>query len=90
MKEIITLPFYQFCIIYWLGCFFLVISITFGYILINIKCDCNKPHKPQQHSIKIIKSTTDSRHLTSVIYIDLKDDTIAMDYLTYEELRNLH
>lgn len=40
--------------------------------------------------VKIIKSTTDSRHLTSVIYIDLKGDTVAMDYLTYEELRNLH
>lgn len=44
----------------------------------------------KNNTIIILKSTTDTRHLTSVVYIDLKGDTIAQDYLTYKELCNLH
>ena len=42
----------------------------------------------QTKRVSIIKSTTDDRGLTSVVYTDGKD-TFALDYLTPDELRGL-
>lgn len=43
-----------------------------------------RPIKP-----RIIKQNTDERGLTSVMFIDKYDDTVALDFLTKEEYNNM-
>lgn len=45
---------------------------------------CNFPAR----SVQVLKSTTDERGLTSVLFIQ-KGDTLALDYLTKKELDSL-
>jgi len=68
----------------WIGVYILTVLFCIGYhyfdnYMLNKNCYSH---------ITILKSTTDYRHLTSIVYIDLKGDTVALDYLTYTELIN--
>lgn len=66
-----------------------VFTLCFALIYCSGFVACNiQPSTPSKHHVRVIKSVTDTRGLTSVIVVCGKD-TLAADYLTKAELDSL-